>query len=75
MPGAMTDGVYVSDVVRIGDKPAMVTVSPFAPDDESIDTPQEPTLLLGIQFMNDTLLDKLETLSHIDGPRAGQCRP
>jgi diguanylate cyclase (GGDEF)-like protein len=67
MPGAMTDGVYVSDVVRIGDKPAMVTVSPFAPDDESIDTPQEPTLLLGIQFMTDTLLDKLESLSHIEG--------
>lgn len=67
MSGAMTDGVYVSDVVRIGDKPAMVTVSPFAPDDESIDTPQEPTLLLGIQFMNDTLLDKLESLSHIEG--------
>ena len=53
--------------MRIGDKPAMVTVSPFAPDDESIETPQDPTLLIGIQFMNETLLDKLESLSHIDG--------
>ncbi len=67
MPGAMTDGIYVNDVVKIDGQPAMVTVSPITPDDESHDTPAEPTLLLGVQFMTDTLLDKLETLSHIDG--------
>jgi diguanylate cyclase (GGDEF)-like protein len=67
MPGAMTDGIYVNDVVRIGGKSAMVTVSPFAPDDENIATPQDPTFLIGIRFMSEALLDKLESLSQIDG--------
>jgi diguanylate cyclase (GGDEF)-like protein len=66
MPGAMTEGIYVNDVVRIGDRSAMVTVSPFAPDDENMETPQDPTLLIGLQFVGEALLDKLETLSNVD---------
>lgn len=67
LPGAMTEGIFVNDVVRIGDRSAMVTVSPFAPDDDGMETPQDPTLLIGLQFVGDALLDKLETLSHVDG--------
>jgi diguanylate cyclase (GGDEF)-like protein len=67
LPGAMTDGIYVNDVIKIGDKSAMITVSPFTPDVEDHETPQEPTLLLGVQMMTEPLLDKLESLSHIDG--------
>lgn len=67
MPGAMTDGIYVNDFITFDGHPAMITVSPITPDDEAHDTPAEPTLLLGVQVMTEPLLDKLETLSHIDG--------
>jgi diguanylate cyclase (GGDEF)-like protein len=67
LPGAMTDGIYVNDMIRIGGQSAMITVSPFTPDAEDQETPQEPTLLLGVQVMTETLLDKLESLSHING--------
>jgi diguanylate cyclase (GGDEF)-like protein len=67
LPGAMTDGIYVNDMIKIGGQSAMITVSPFTPDVEDHETPQEPTLLLGVQMMTETLLDKLESLSHIDG--------
>jgi diguanylate cyclase (GGDEF)-like protein len=67
LPGAMSDGIYVNDIIKIGGQSAMVTVSPFTPDVEDHETPQEPTLLLGVQMMTETLLDKLESLSHIDG--------
>lgn len=67
MPGAMTDGIYVNDLIRLDGQSAMVTVSPFTPDVEDHETPNEPTLLLGVQFLTEPLLDKLESLSHIDG--------
>jgi diguanylate cyclase (GGDEF)-like protein len=67
LPGAMTDGIYVNDLINIGGKPAMITVSPFTPDVEDLEAPAEPTLLVGVQAMTETLLDKLESLSHIDG--------
>jgi len=67
LPGAMTDGIYVNDIIKIDGFSAMITVSPFTPDVEDHATPGEPTLLLGIKFMTEQLLDKLETLSHIDG--------
>lgn len=67
MPGAMTDGLYVNDLITIAGSPAMITVSPFTPDVEDLKAPAEPTLLVGVQAMTGTLLDKLESLSHIDG--------
>ncbi|HEX2843122.1 sensor domain-containing diguanylate cyclase [Hyphomicrobium sp.] len=67
MPGAMTDGIYVNDFITVDGHPAMITVSPITPDDEKHATPAEPTLVLGIQTMTEPLLDRLETLSHIDG--------
>jgi diguanylate cyclase (GGDEF)-like protein len=67
LPGAMSDGIYVNDVIKIGGQSAMITVSPFTPDVEDHETPLEPTLLLGVQMMTDPLLEKLESLSHIDG--------
>ncbi|MCC7253720.1 diguanylate cyclase [Hyphomicrobium sp.] len=69
LPGAMTDGIYVNDIVEIDGYPAMVTVSPFTPSSENQATPHEPTLLLGVQPMTDRLLDRLETLSHVAGLR------
>lgn len=69
LPGAMTDGLYVNDMVRIDGRPAMLTVSPITPEDSEHATPTEPTLLLGVQFMTQQVLDKLEALSHVDGLR------
>ncbi|WP_439543841.1 diguanylate cyclase [Hyphomicrobium sp.] len=64
--GAMTDGLYVNDFVKLDGQAALITVSPFTPDDEAIETPSEPTLLIGVQVMTPAVLDKLESLSHID---------
>jgi diguanylate cyclase (GGDEF)-like protein len=66
LEGAMTDGLYVNDIVKLDGDPALITVSPFTPDDESLETPTDPTLLIGVQVMTPTVMDKLETLSHID---------
>jgi diguanylate cyclase (GGDEF)-like protein len=66
LDGAMSDGLYVNDIVKLDGDPAFITVSPFTPDDESLETPAYPTLLIGLQVMTPTVLDKLETLSHID---------
>lgn len=69
LPGAMTDGLYVNDIVKFDGRPAMITVSPFTPGSSEQSAPDAPTLLLGVQFMTDGMLDKLETLSHINGLR------
>lgn len=69
LPGAMTDGLYVNDVIRIGGHPALITVAPFAPDAVGQEAPEEPTLLLGVQPMTEALLDRLERLSHVEGVR------
>lgn len=66
LPGAMTDGIYVNDLIKIDGHSAMITVSPFTPDDETHETPQDPTLLLGVRMMTEALLDRLEDLSHIE---------
>lgn len=66
LPGAMSDGIYVNDLITFAGQPAMVTVSPFTPDVEDIAAPAEPTLLVGVQIMTEKLLDRLESLSHID---------
>lgn len=67
MPDAMIDGIYVNDFISVDGHPAMITVSPITPDDEKRDTPAEPTLVLGVQTMTQPLLDRLETLTHIEG--------
>lgn len=69
LPGAMTDGLYVNDIVKFDGRPAMLTVSPFTPGSSAQTAPDSPTLLLGVQFMTDGMLNKLETLSHIEGLR------
>lgn len=70
IPGGVSDGLYVNDIVKIDDRPAMITVAPFASAEALAPEQQaEPTLLIGIQFMTDRLLGKLETLSHIAGLR------
>lgn len=66
LDGAMTDGLYVNDIVKLDGKAALITVSPFTPDDETLATPTEPTLLIGVQVMTPAVLDKLESLTHID---------
>ncbi|HYD15546.1 MAG TPA: GGDEF domain-containing protein, partial [Hyphomicrobium sp.] len=66
LPGAMVEGLYITDMINVGGRPSMITVSPFTPDVEDLDTPKEPTLLLGVQRLSPVLLDKLEALSHID---------
>jgi diguanylate cyclase (GGDEF)-like protein len=65
-PGALTDGVYVSDVARIEGRPALITLSPFTPDIADVDVPEDPTLLLGIEFMGDAVLAKLSTMANLD---------
>lgn len=67
LPGAMTDGIYVNDLVKLAGQPAMITVSPFTPDVEDHDAPTEPTLLIGVQMMTPELMDRLQSLSHIEG--------
>ncbi len=67
LPGAMTDGVYVNDTIRVGGRPALITISPFTPDDENVDTPEEATLLLGVRFMSDALLARLSKLANVEG--------
>jgi diguanylate cyclase (GGDEF)-like protein len=69
LPGAMTDGLYVNDVVAIDGHPALITVAPFTPDTIGQEVPEQPTLLLGVQPMTKPLLDKLERLSHVAGVR------
>lgn len=66
LPGAMTDGIYVNDLITFAGQPAMITVSPFTPDVADVTAPAEPTLLVGVQTMTEGLLDRLEQLSHID---------
>jgi diguanylate cyclase (GGDEF)-like protein len=66
LPGSMVEGLYVSDMITFNGKPAMITVSPFTPDVEDLDTPREPTLLLGVQMLSEPLLDRLETLAHVE---------
>jgi diguanylate cyclase (GGDEF)-like protein len=66
-PGSMVEGLYVSDMITVNGHPAMLTVSPFTPDVEDLDTPREPTLLLGVQALSEPLLNRLESLAHIQG--------
>lgn len=69
MSGALTDGIYVSDLARIDGKPAMITVAPITPDVDDFEVPKDPTLLVGIQVMTPAMLGKLEALSHVEGLR------
>ncbi len=76
VPSTMTDGLFVNDIVKIDGRPAMITVAPFASADALGPEGQtEPTLLIGLQFMTDRVLDKLGALSHVDGLRHAVSSP
>ncbi|WP_072391777.1 GGDEF domain-containing protein [Hyphomicrobium sp. CS1GBMeth3] len=66
--GTMTDGLYVNDVITIDGHPAMVTVTPLA-DQAQQTAGVGPMLLLGVQLLTPQLLNRLATLSHVDGLR------
>lgn len=61
----VNDGIYVTDMARVDDHPAMVTVTPFAPESDDHFAPHEPTLLVGIQHLTEATLDKVEELADI----------
>ena len=70
VPSSMTDGLFVNEIVKIGSWPAMITVAPFASAEALGPEGQaEPTLLIGLQFMTDRVLNKLGALAHVDGLR------
>ncbi|WP_158412857.1 GGDEF domain-containing protein [Hyphomicrobium nitrativorans] len=61
----VNDGIYVTDMAIVDGHPAMVTVTPFAPESEGHQAPIEPTLLVGIQHLTEATLDKVEALADI----------
>ncbi|MGE0023627.1 MAG: diguanylate cyclase [Hyphomicrobium sp.] len=66
-PATESDGIYVSDMIRVDGRPALVTVAPFGPANDTLDLPKEPTLLVGVQFMTPALLGKLGAIAHVSG--------
>lgn len=62
----VNDGVYVTDMAHVDGYPAMVTVTPFAPESAGRDPPQDPTLLVGVQRLSEGTLDKVEALAQIE---------
>lgn len=70
IPGGMSGGVHVNDLIKLDGRPAMLTVVAFTQAGTGdAAAGDEPALLIGAQAMTDGLLRKLETLSHIDGLR------
>ncbi|HRN89794.1 diguanylate cyclase [Hyphomicrobium sp.] len=61
----VNDGIYVTDMAIVDGHPAMVTVTPFAPESSDHHAPIEPTLLVGIQHLTEATLDKVEALADI----------
>ncbi|HRO50388.1 MAG TPA: GGDEF domain-containing protein [Hyphomicrobium sp.] len=61
----VNDGIYVTDMALVDGHPAMVTVTPFAPESAAHDAPIAPTLLVGVQHLTEATLDKVEMLADI----------
>ena len=61
----LNDGIYVTDMALVDGHPAMITVTPFAPESDGHDVPREPTLLVGIQHLTEATLDTVEALADI----------
>lgn len=68
--GKMSEGLFVNDVITIDGHPAMVTVAPLTLDDEQGRAAGNgPMLLLGAQLLTPQMLERLATLSHVEGLR------
>jgi len=65
--GTESDGIYVSDMIKVDGRPALITVAPFGPANDSSQLPREPTLLVGLQFMTPALLDRLGAIARVPG--------
>lgn len=70
IPRGMSENLFVTDMIKIDGRAALITVAPFVSSDVlRPDARLEATLLVGLQFITERMLRKLETLSHVKGLR------